>query len=155
MKTALIVFAVLIVALLIAFFFMAATSRDGKAPGLVEGRLAKCPDSPNCVCSEYKDDARHYVDPIVMRHNTASDVFRVLREAIHTRGGKIQSQSSHYLAASFSSSLFGFVDDVEIRMDDKRKLIHVRSASRVGHSDFGVNRQRIERLRAIYNSKTQ
>ncbi len=155
MKTVLIIFAGLVVALVIAFFFLATTSRDGKAPGLADGRLAKCPNSPNCVCSEYKDDARHYVDPIVIRHHTVSDAFQVLGKAIENLGGKIQSQSSHYLAATFSSTLFGFVDDVEIRVDANRKLIHVRSASRVGHSDFGVNRQRIELLREIYNSKTQ
>ncbi len=155
MKTALIIFAGLVAALLIAFYFLAASSRGGKAPGLIEGRLARCPDAPNCVCSEYKDDVSHYIEPIVIRHDTGSDAFQRLSKAIQHLGGEIRFQGDDYLAASFSSTLFRFVDDVEIRVDDKRKLIHVRSASRVGHSDFGVNRHRIESLREIYHGKTQ
>jgi uncharacterized protein (DUF1499 family) len=62
-------------------------------------------------------------------------------------GGSVQVEHDSYLAATFTSSIFGFVDDLEIRVDSERKTIHLRSASRVGHGDGGVNRKRTERLK--------
>jgi uncharacterized protein (DUF1499 family) len=58
-------------------------------------------------------------------------------------------RNESYLHATFASPLFGFVDDLEARR--KGEIIHVRSASRVGHSDFGANRRRIERIRHQLN----
>ena len=68
-------------------------------------------------------------------------------------GGRIEAESDHYLAATFSSAIFGFVDDLEIRVDSSERVIHIRSASRVGHSDMGVNRKRTELLRKLYLEK--
>ena len=61
-------------------------------------------------------------------------------------GGSIQAEKADYLAATFTSSIFRFVDDLEIRIDTGQKMIHVRSASRIGHGDGGVNRKRVEHL---------
>ena len=66
-------------------------------------------------------------------------------------GGTIQREESTYLWASFTSKRLRFVDDVELRVDADKHIIHVRSASRVGRSDFGVNRARVEMLRSLLN----
>jgi len=62
-------------------------------------------------------------------------------------GGRIEEVDDSFLHATFRSSLFRFVDDVSCRLDDENNRIHIRSASRVGYSDFGVNRKRVEQLR--------
>jgi uncharacterized protein (DUF1499 family) len=68
-------------------------------------------------------------------------------------GGKIQEEHDGYLWTTFTSRLFRFVDDVEFRMVSTDGIIHVRSASRVGYSDLGVNRRRVEKLRTLFNQK--
>ena len=68
--------------------------------------------------------------------------------------GVIQAEKDNYFAATFASQVFGFVDDLEIRIDTDQKLIHLRSASRVGHGDGGANRKRVERLKSLFNSKS-
>ena len=69
-------------------------------------------------------------------------------------GGSIQAEKTDYLAATFTSSIFRFVDDLEIRIDTGQEMIHLRSASRVGHSDGGVNRKRVELLKNSFPLKT-
>jgi len=68
-------------------------------------------------------------------------------------GGSIQAENDNYLAATFTPSIFRFVDDLEIRFDADRKMIHMRSASRVGYSDRGINKKRIERVKILDKMK--
>ena len=68
-------------------------------------------------------------------------------------GGIIQVESDNYLAVTFTSAIFKFVDDLEIRIDSTQKVIHIRSASRVGYSDMGVNKKRTELLRKLFNNE--
>jgi uncharacterized protein (DUF1499 family) len=56
-------------------------------------------------------------------------------------------EKDQYLHIEFTTLIFRFVDDVEIIIDDSEKVIHLRSASRVGHSDLGANRRRIEQIK--------
>ncbi len=69
--------------------------------------------------------------------------------------GSIQVENEDYLAATFTSSFFRFVDDLEIRIHADQNMIHIRSASRVGHSDGGVNKKRIEQLKKLFHSKIE
>jgi uncharacterized protein (DUF1499 family) len=142
-KRSLVYIAVLILVILIALFVLGQLSRSGNAPGLVNGKLQPCPDSPNCVCSEYSSDGKHFIAPI-----DAGDVtMMTLQQAITELGGTIETDAENYVAATFRSPLFGFVDDLEIRVDSVNDNFQVRSASRVGHSDLDANRKRVERLR--------
>ena len=144
MKIALILFLLVVIAAVTALFIFGRISASGEAPGLIDGQLARCPQTPNCVCSEFKDDISHYIEPLSM---VTTQEFSTIITAIGNIGGEVVSQSNNYLAARFSSQLFGFVDDVEIRLDPEQGIIQFRSASRIGHSDFGVNRKRIEQLK--------
>ena len=67
---------------------------------------------------------------------------------------KLVTQQERYIHAEFTSALFRFVDDTEFYIDDDRKIVHVRSAARLGYSDFGVNRKRIETIRKLFNFAT-
>ncbi|MFC1746440.1 DUF1499 domain-containing protein, partial [Candidatus Riflebacteria bacterium] len=126
---------------------------SGKAPGLVKGVLSKCPEKPNCVCSEQKNDPAHFISPIIIPQNITFDSLSILKSAIKDMGGNIQIESDNYLASTFSSAIFGFVDDLEIRIDAIQKVIHIRSASRVGYGDGGVNKKRTELLKKLFHKK--
>ena len=67
---------------------------------------------------------------------------------------RIITMGDHYVHAEFTSAFFRFVDDVEFYFDSEAKIIDMRSASRIGYSDFGVNRQRMEKIRSLFNSST-
>jgi len=125
---------------------------SGNRPSPVEvtgGRLAPCPDSPNCVSSQ-SPDKRQAIEPL--RYEGAAEaamqaLIEVIREMKRTH---IQTVQPRYIHAEFTSLLFRFVDDVEFLQDEAAKTIHVRSASRVGTSDLGVNRRRVERIRSRF-----
>jgi uncharacterized protein (DUF1499 family) len=119
--------------------------------GVTNGRLAPCKRSPNCVSSQADPaDAEHYIAPIAFRGNAIAAVRKAVEAMPRTR---IISADSHYLYAEFRTRLMRYVDDVEFHFDEKAGLIHVRSASRLGRRDFGVNRDRVERLRALIRPK--
>lgn len=118
---------------------------------LVDGRLRACPKSPNCVSSE-SDSASSRIEPLTFQ-GSPEKAWGDLKETIRELGGKIQEEHDGYLWATFTTRLFRFVDDVELRMVSIDGMIHVRSGSRVGYSDLGVNRRRVEKLRAIFNQK--
>jgi len=151
MKTLMMIVLSLFVIGLIAYTVMAVLSQ--KTPdtlGLVNDQLRACPDSPNCVCSESHSQAskEHAIEPIKADSNT----WQQLKFIIIEQGGSIQSETSHYLHATFTSPIFRYVDDVELRLDEGNHIIHIRSASRMGRSDFGVNRQRVTKITAALKS---
>ena len=151
-KNILIILLSLIILAVIALMVLGYRSRSGAPTGMLEGKLTECPDKPNCVCSEYKGDTEHYIDPLIIP-DTTIDTPDILIESIQETGGIIHSESKEYLASAFSSSVFGFVDDLEVRIDYSKNEIHFRSASRVGHSDLGVNRKRVESIKALFLKK--
>ncbi|WP_339409784.1 DUF1499 domain-containing protein [Pseudomonas sp. EA_35y_Pfl2_R5] len=120
---------------------------SGNAPdnlGIREGRLASCPDSPNCVNSQ-ASDARHAIEPLPLQgtaEQTQAHLKALLSEEPRVN---LVEETPGYLRAEFTSKLMRFVDDVEFLIG--AAAVDVRSASRMGHSDFDVNRERIEHLR--------
>lgn len=153
LKTAFVTVFLFVAAGLLLLVVLAALSRSGKPPGLVAGKLSMCPDKPNCVSSEQHNDVEHYLEPVTLQFATSPDSVTVIKAIIVDMGGVIQEQHGEYIAAVFSSSVFGFVDDLEVRVDPRERLLHIRSASRVGYGDAGVNRKRIERFRKLYAEK--
>jgi len=88
-----------------------------------------------------------YISPITLPLDNLAKSKAILVAAIVEQGGQIQAENDDYLAATFTSAFFGFVDDLEARLDVSKGVLHIRSASRVGHSDFGINRKRVELLK--------
>jgi len=150
MKKGLLIFIFIIIAIVILLLVFGQISKSGNAAGLVKGKLLKCPAKPNCVCSEQKEDTDHYIDPIILSRENTEDTLRILKEVIQDSGGVVQTETDTYLSASFTSSVFGFTDDFEARVDSTQNVIHVRSASRVGYSDLGVNKKRAELIKELF-----
>ena len=131
-------FIYIIGAIFILFVLLGLISQKGEAPGLQNGRLAEPTSKPNTVCSESDTQSERAVAPI---EGELADV----ADAIEATGGTITARSDTYLSATYMSRLFKFVDDVEIRQDGN--VCQIRSGSRVGYSDRGVNRKRVEIIR--------
>lgn len=155
MKTPSIIVTAAVVAILALFIVLGRISRQGQVPGLIAGKLSRCPQSPNCVTSEHRDDAKHYAAPLAIRPGAQGDAWNLLRQAVQKSGGVVVADTGGYLAAEYTSAVFGFVDDLEARLDAGTGVIHVRSASRVGKSDFGVNAGRVEAVRGLFNAGQQ
>lgn len=130
---------IVILAGVIGFIALAQKSKSGAPPGLVNGALTPCPSSPNCVSSEAGTPESRAAPPLPI------DAWEHLPRLIEEKGGRVVVLRNDYIGAVFSTPLMGFVDDVEFRLAETE--IHVRSASRVGHSDMGANAKRVEMLR--------
>ncbi len=124
--------------------------------GLKDGKLPRCKSSPNCVSSQADPaDAEHHIAPIAFKGG-ASDAMAAARKAIEgMEGATVIKHDGNYLYAEFRTKLMKFVDDLEMTFDDKAGVLHVRSASRLGRRDFGVNRARVEALRARIEGRTK
>jgi uncharacterized protein (DUF1499 family) len=125
---------------------------SGKRPnnlGVNNGKLAPCPSSPNCVSSQ-STDAQHQIAPLTFTTNPQQAIANLKNIIQSLPRTKIITETEDYMYAEFKSALMGFVDDVEFYLDSQANVIHVRSASRLGQSDLGVNRQRIETIRAKF-----
>jgi uncharacterized protein (DUF1499 family) len=110
--------------------------------GVKDGRLAPCRRTPNCVSSQADaSDREHYIAPLKA---SMEDVRKAVEALPRTR---IVLAHPNYLHAEFRSRLLGYVDDVEFFFDGA--TVQVRSASRLGRRDFGVNRARVEQLRGL------
>jgi uncharacterized protein (DUF1499 family) len=114
--------------------------------GIKDGRLAPCRPSPNCVSSQADPaDGEHYIAPIAFRGPPAT-----LRRAVESmERATVITAEGNYLYAEYRTKLLRYVDDLELYYDEKQGLVQVRSASRLGRRDFGVNRARVEALRRI------
>lgn len=127
----------------------AASPFAGSAPnnlGLQDGHLAACPSTPNCVVSQ-GTDPDHQIAAIPYggdRQKTYDTLVQVLSVVPRTT---IIEQNANYIRAESRSRLMGFVDDVEFYLPTDQAVIHLRSASRLGESDLGVNRRRLEQIR--------
>jgi uncharacterized protein (DUF1499 family) len=132
------------IAIAMPLFFCAGTRRTNL--GVKDSRLAPCPSSPNFMSSDDADTA--YRIPAFQLAVPVADAWRAVRSTIANQPiTKIIGETDDYLHAECSSAVFGFVDELYLRPSEK--LIAVRSAARLGHSDFGVNRKRVERLRSL------
>lgn len=110
----------------------------------MEERLGPCPSTPNCVSSLAADDL-HRIDPLPMPAGNPID--RIAEVVLSLPRTAIVERDDAYLHATFTSRVFRFVDDVEFLVDHDAGVVHVRSASRVGVGDLGVNRSRVEEIR--------
>jgi uncharacterized protein (DUF1499 family) len=118
--------------------------------GVYNGKFIACPPMPNCVNSQAPaSEIDRAIAPLQLPKNTLvmmDNLKQVIRSMPRT---KVVKETNNYLYVEFTSKLMGFVDDVEFYLDNATKTIQVRSASRLGESDLGVNRQRIEELRSL------
>ena len=150
-----ILISILIISLLIlaCLLLLGRYSRHLPLDQLSQSELAPCPKTANCVCSEHPQDQDHFVEAIDLSQKPDLIDLSQIAVIVVNMGGEIVIQQSDYLSATFKSGIFGFVDDFEIRLDHQSKMLHLRSASRVGRSDLGANSRRVVEFKKEFDSR--
>ena len=149
LKRLLMIFAPLLLLPILALAILSATARRPSNLGVTAGKLLPCPASPNAVSTQ-SDSPEHRIEPLTFTGEPAV-AWKRLRAALATLPRvNVITERDDYLYAEVTSRLFRFVDDVEFVLDSESKQIHFRSASRVGHSDMGANRARMEAVRTEF-----
>ena len=124
--------------------------------GVKDGKLAPPKSSPNSVSSQADAaDAEHYIAPIPFKGDALAAIAAVRKAVESMNGATVIRHEGNYLYAEYRTKVMRFVDDVEFVFDEKAGLIHVRSASRLGRRDFGVNRARVEAVRRRVEGSTK
>ena len=146
------VIAALIVLLAIRLLTLGRTSRGMTANvGLNDGKLHPCESAGNCVISATVGE-RSSIAPLKVP-GTPVERAKILKNAINRTEGVVITQSALYFHAEYTSKRMGYVDDLELLIDPNSDRVDVRSASRVGKSDLGANRARVEQLRSNLGQK--
>ena len=122
--------------------------------GVKNGSLAVCPETPNCVCSQCpREDSEHFIAPIsyaVPEQSLRELISESLEQMART---KVVTATDNYFHVESTTLLLRFVDDFELYIDSGQNLLHFRSASRIGRSDFGTNRKRVETFKQMLSAK--
>lgn len=126
------------------------SAKNNPPIGLQNGELKKCPSSPNCV-SSYETGPAHSIEPLLYSTTKDEAAGKLKSLVLGMKRTKLISETGDYMHFEFKSRIFRFIDDVEFYFPDNEKIIHVRSASRTGYSDMGVNRKRIEKIRNLFS----
>jgi len=137
--------------LLLLFGLCSCTGQPPKA-GLVDGHLRPCPNTLNCLNSETAGPA--HVAPLLYTSSTAL-AWQNLKKTVEDSEGIIVDSQPGYLRATYTSQVLRFVDDLEFRLDEAAGLIQVRSASRLGFWDLGVNKRRVEQVRGLFAGRDE
>ena len=133
-----------------ALLVFCAAPRPGNL-GLTAGKFFPCPRTPNCVNTQSADSA-HAMQPLHYKGSRDSAMARLVRVISSMKRTKIITLTPAYLHVEFTTALMRYVDDVEFFVDDSKKTIEFRSASRIGYSDMGVNRKRMGEITARFLS---
>ena len=132
-----------------ALAILSALHQNQSPPGIVDGFLADCPDSPNCVCSQSKSPG-HQIEPILFAGDAETAMNQMHQVLMEIPRSTPVAQTANYLHFVIRSAIFRFADDVQLLLDQERHEVQIRSASRVGTSDLGVNRSRAEYIRGRF-----
>ena len=119
--------------------------------GVANGRLTPCPDSPNCVSTQAADE-EHAITPIAYEGEPSAAHATILAILQADPQFTIITNTPTYIHAEARTAVWQFIDDVEFFFDETEGLIHFRSAARLGYGDAGVNRQRMEVIRAEFQA---
>ncbi len=134
---------------IIGFYILSWTGVRPTNLGVRVGKLTPCPTRPNCVCTQ-AEDTRHRIDPMPFRSSSADAMIKLKQAIASLPRTRLIKETADYLHVECTSLIFRFVDDLEFWIDDANHVIHARSASRVGYSDRGVNRRRLEAIRKLF-----
>ena len=120
-----------------------------------EAKLFSCPESPNCVSTEVDEkDNIHYVAPFEAIDGSEATWEKIRKTVLDMPRTDIVEESNFYFRAEVTSLVFRFVDDLDVSFCPETKIISIKSASRVGYSDFDVNRKRVENLRVLLSDQS-
>ena len=146
MLVVLLMLIIMLMAGIAALFALSMTAARPGNLGVQDSRLAECPKSPNCVCTQ-SEDSSHWIAPLSFSCPAADVLPMLLSIVSEMPGASVSEEDEQYLRIEFRSRFFRFVDDLEFLVEPESSRVHFRSASRVGYSDLGVNRTRMEEIR--------
>ena len=124
-------------------------AKSKKPIGIVHGKLHPCPKSPNCVSTQAIDE-KQKMEPIKYSGDLEDAKAKIISIINSLKRSKIITNEENYIHIEFRTATFRFADDVEFLFDDKEKIIHFRSRARMGYSDMGVNRKRMEEITKLF-----
>ena len=124
-------------------------AKSKKPIGILNGKFHPCPKSPNCVSTQAIDENQK-IDPINYSGDLEDAKAKIIGIINSLKRSKIITNEENYIHIEFRTATFRFVDDVEFLFDDKDKIIHFRSRARMGYSDMGVNRKRMEEITNLF-----
>jgi len=139
--------AVVLVLWLLARLLISAISDRPNNLGVANGRLAPCPDYPNCVCSFATDDV-HHIEPMSFSGTPVQARDRLVAVLESMPRVSLVVVDKNYVYAEAKTAGFGYVDDIEFLVDEAAGVIHIRSGARLPYYDFHVNLNRVESVRA-------
>jgi len=143
--------ALLVLVLVSGWLMIGPFSRKPDDLGVRGGTLKACPDSPNCVSSQADSgDRTHFAPPLDFDGEPDAAFERLLKSVNEMPRTEVTERTESYAHVEFTSAIMRYVDDVEFLLDRDAGVIHVRSASRVGYSDMGTNRSRVEKIRKAF-----
>lgn len=123
----------------------------GRPDAPIDGRLAACWSSPNCVSSQADPaDRRHHVQPLPLAGDPGVALERMRDVLLALPGAHDLQVAGHHLRVACDTPSGLYTDDVDVLLVPGEGVIHVRSSSRIGYGDMGVNRARIEQLRQAW-----
>ena len=141
----------LIVVLFVGFFiYVTISNKLPEGLGVTDGGLMSCPSSPNCVSTQASpEDLEHYAEPIVYTGDRMKTQLSIESFILSKGNAHLVSSTLGYVHFEVKSALIGYIDDVEFYLPEGDSVVHKRSASRVGYSDFGNNRERVRQIRSL------
>ncbi|MCB1156935.1 MAG: DUF1499 domain-containing protein [Leptospiraceae bacterium] len=144
----------IIFGLLLLLTTLSCNRKSQKSLMITEGVFSPCPKSPNCISSqEKKEDKEHYIEAIVYSSSREDAQKKMIVTLQKLPRVKLVKKTDNYLHAEFTTLLMRYVDDVEFYFPENNKLIHIRSASRVGYSDLGKNRSRMKEIKQLFEKE--
>ncbi|ELK47597.1 DUF1499 domain-containing protein [Halobacillus sp. ACCC02827] len=117
--------------------------------GVKSGRLSACPDKPNCVSTQ-ADQEEKRMSPLPFTRDLETSKKHIMNVLGDMDRTKVEIEEDHYIHTVVTTKVLKFKDDVEFYFDPDERVIHFRSASRVGYSDFGVNKKRMQEISKKY-----
>ncbi len=137
--------------LLGGLIYLSCTAERPEDLGPVDRRLRPCPESPNCVSSQAEDET-HRVEPLRFDGDPTAAWGRLRKLLEGMDRAEVIADDGRYMHVEFTTSVMRFTDDVEFLLQPEQRIIDLRSASRVGYWDFGVNRSRVRRIRSAWQA---
>lgn len=147
-----VIFSIITIIVILIILMFVKNNKTPKSIGLKNGRLAPMSDKPNAVSSQTNVIDKR-VEPLKFIGNLNNSKRLILDVINQFKNVTIIKNEKNYIYVVFASELMKYKDDVEFYFDENNKLIHFRSASRVGYSDMGVNRKRYDDIRKRYENK--
>lgn len=116
-----------------------------------DGQFTPCSSAPHCVSSQAPEDSDRHVSPFTYTTSTSVARSALIATLSRAKSAKLVTRKPQFVHATFTSTL-GFVDDVTFLIQPNDQRIDVKSSSRIGYYDFGVNRNRVTRLHKAFDS---